>query len=75
MDPLFRQDEANIDELLLDTENPRIPEDCLGYNQNQLLVFIADNYNAITVAKSIARHSYFPSEPLIVLEQIGRSVV
>lgn len=75
MEPVFRTENVSIDSLLLDIENPRIPESCRGFNQNQLLLFIANNYNAVTVAKSIARHSYFPSEPLIVLEEGETRVV
>lgn len=75
MNPRFTVGEASIDELLLDLENPRIPEECKDFTQEQLLAFVAENYNALTVAKSIARHSYFPSEPLIVLREGDNKIV
>jgi len=36
-------------------------------DQNALLVYILYTYDAIGVARSIARHGYFESEPLIVI--------
>jgi len=56
-----------ISELRFDPRNPRLPENMDDYSQDGLLTHIAVEYNAIDVAKSIAAHGYFPSEPLIIL--------
>ena len=58
-----------IDKLILDVQNPRLPESLQDGAQDELLVFITETYNAIEIARSIASHGYFPSEPLIVVGQ------
>lgn len=62
-----------IKELLLDDENPRLPEDLKGASQEDLIRFMVEEYDAITVARSIALHGFFLSEPLIVEE--GSNIV
>ena len=56
-----------IDSLLLDAENPRLPDGFQGQAQEDLAVDMALGFEAITVAESIASHGYFSSEPLIVI--------
>jgi hypothetical protein len=56
-----------VDNLLLDPKNPRIPEEKQSLSQEDLIVFVAQEYNAIGVAESIASHQYFSSEPLIAI--------
>ena len=58
-----------ISKLILDVQNPRLPESLQDGTQDELLSFIAETYNAIEVARSIASHGYFASEPLIVVGQ------
>ena len=53
--------------LVLDSRNPRLPEIYRGASQHELREFIANTYSAIEIAKSIALHGYFPSEPPIVI--------
>lgn len=60
-----------IANLLLDSENPRIPKEKQSLSQDDLTLFIAKEYNAIAVARSIASHQYFPSEPLIAIKAKG----
>lgn len=57
--------EKKVKNLLLDTMNPRIPEDKQSLSQDDLIIFVAEEYNSIAIARSIASHQYFPSEPLI----------
>lgn len=64
-----------IDDLLLDSKNPRIPESKQGLSQDDLAVFVADTYNAIAVAESIAAHEYFASEPLIAIKSGSKFTV
>lgn len=75
MEKKFNVTNIDIKDLLLDHENPRIPEDKKGLSQEKLLVYVANNYNAIAIARSIAQHTYFPSEPLIVLKENKRFIV
>ena len=62
-------DDLSIDKLQLDPLNPRLPEAYRGRTQGQLLEYIAETYNAIEIARSIALHGYFHSEPLIVISE------
>ena len=64
-----KRDELPIQELRLDPQNPRLPASIQQESQEALLHRIAEEYNAIEVARSIAVHGYFPSEPLIVIQQ------
>lgn len=53
-----------------DAHNPRLPlsvKDQLS--GDDLLIEIADSFDALILADSIARHGYFGSEPLIVLRE------
>jgi hypothetical protein len=60
-----------IDDLLLDSLNPRIPLEKRSLPPDDLTRFVAERYNAIAIAKSIAAHEYFPSEPLIAIAKGG----
>jgi ParB/Sulfiredoxin domain len=74
--PSGRTGELNVDDLHLDFENPRLPANQqFSGDENALLRYIADTYNAIEVAESIARHGFFVSEPLIVIRENGRIIV
>ena len=44
-------------------------------SDDELLKFVAANYEPLIVAESIARHGFFGSEPLIVTEEAGRWIV
>lgn len=58
-----------LEVLHLDRENPRLPAQVDETDESGLLEYIAETYDAIEVARSIARHGYFESEPLIVTKQ------
>jgi hypothetical protein len=59
-----------------DSWNPRLPVDDRGkLSDDDLIVYLADRFDALVVAESIARHGYFGSEPLIVCEEDGRWLV
>ncbi len=66
-----REIAANIglDKLYLDQLNPRLPAGMQTKKEDELLRYIADRYNTIDVATSIARHGYFISEPMIVIKR------
>jgi hypothetical protein len=58
-----------ITSLLLDTQNARFPElyELDAMSQDQISVLIDKHYDPIQIARSIARHGYFESEPLIAI--------
>src|SRR6476661_8115706 len=58
-------------ELLLDPQNPRLPADMQGEDQEDLAVHLELGFDALTVAESIASHGFFGSEPLIVIAENG----
>lgn len=73
--PKFNEPEPQkVEDLFLDIENPRIPEDKRNLSQDDLALYIAETYNALSVARSIALHQYFPSEPLIAI-QSGKKLI
>jgi len=57
-----------LSDLLLDPENPRLPAEMHGKDQEELLVQLELGFEALTVAESIASHGFFGSEPLIVIK-------
>lgn len=75
--PAFPEGPGSIPLALLDLDeaNPRLPDDLTDRSQPSLRVFIAESYDAIAIARSIARHGYFASEPVIVVPEKGRYVV
>lgn len=65
----------SLDVLRLDAKNPRLPAEVQGSSEDFLLEYIAEAYNAMEVARSIARHGYFASEPLIVIPDNDEYIV
>lgn len=53
--------------LLLDPQNPRLPESKQGISQSELAEELDLGFEAYTIAESIASHGFFKSEPLIVI--------
>jgi hypothetical protein len=67
--------DAQIADLQLDDENPRLPEELKPRDPDSLIRHIANEYNTIEVATSMAEHGFFDSEPLIAIKKGGRLVV
>ncbi len=62
--------------LVPDAHNPRLPRGVKDHlSGDDLLVHIADTFEPLVVADSVARHGYFGSEPLIVLKEGERWIV
>jgi hypothetical protein len=65
-----------LEELHPDPQNPRLRHEQRGkMSDDELLVFIAESYEPIVIAESIARHGFFGSEPLVICEEDGRWIV
>jgi hypothetical protein len=56
--------------LLLDFRNPRFPENfqISSLSQDDLVLLIDKHYDPLQIARSIARHGYFESEPMIAIK-------
>ena len=58
----------SVNDLLLDDENPRLPETLKSRTPKALTEWMANEYNTLEVAQSIAEHGYFDSEPMIAIK-------
>jgi hypothetical protein len=57
-----------VSDLLLDGKNPRFPVDVDSTDQVRVATTLADTYDALGVAKSIAQEGFFAAEPPAVLD-------
>lgn len=64
-----------IEKLHLDFRNPRLPEELTQADESQLIEFVAEEYDALRIAKSIALFGYFYSEPLIGIHEQDEMVI
>jgi hypothetical protein len=70
-----RADQLDVGALRLDEKNPRLPEEEQSGTQDDLLRFIATEYSPMEIARSIATHGFFISEPLIVIKDNDEYIV
>ena len=56
-----------IKDLVLDPQNPRIPDIKKGASQADLAITLDMGFDAFTVAELMAIHGYFSSEPMIAI--------
>jgi hypothetical protein len=63
----YRYD-ASLDELELDPENPRLPEDEQVTDQRDLIATLAADYSLTEIARSFIDNGYFQEEPLIAVK-------
>lgn len=67
--------EERLGDLHPDPHNPRLAEGLDDWSDDDsLLVYIADNFDPLSIAESITRHGFWSSDPLIVTEEEGRNV-
>lgn len=64
----------NLDELLLDPENPRLPES-VNRDQQSMLDYIASTTAIEELMSAIAENDFFPGEPLIVVKHNNKYIV
>jgi hypothetical protein len=56
-----------IERLHLDPENPRLPEEAQGSNEDDLLKFLYEHFDLEEIAAPMATNGYFDEEPLVVV--------
>jgi hypothetical protein len=56
-----------VGSLLLDPENPRLPDELDAGDQQELLRYFLSNYQPDEIAESMAENGYFSEEPLLVV--------
>ena len=71
----FVPEYVSVDELHLDSRNPRIQQIAAGLDQRQILEILWREYSVEEVALSIAQNGFFPHEPLFAAEEDGKLVV
>jgi hypothetical protein len=61
--------DLNIDQLHLDNENPRLPEEKQKKSEPEILKTLYDDFYLDEIAESMARNGYFDEEPLVAIAQ------
>jgi hypothetical protein len=56
-----------VERLHLDTENPRLPEEIHGKNEEEVLQYLFRHFDLEEVADSMGENGYFDEEPLVVV--------
>jgi hypothetical protein len=58
----------SVDDLLLDVENPRLPEEGAPWNQKSIISYIGQKSGIEDLMSSIGRNGFFPGEALVVYQ-------
>lgn len=66
-----RRPQLNIEisKLHLDKENPRLPQEKQGKNENEILFTLYQDFNLDELAESMGKNGYFDEEPLVAFPQ------
>ncbi len=68
--------EIPVKDLLLDSKNPRLPPTLQSQKgQTEIAINMAEIFDALSVAKSIARFGFYPWEALVVIPEADKFVV
>jgi hypothetical protein len=59
--------DIEVKKLLLDSKNPRLPDQISMESYDEILLYVAEEYDSLSIARSISLYGYFPSEPLIAI--------
>src|SRR3989338_9008124 len=65
----------SVTNLHLDAKNPRLGREVSGRAPREIIQYLFDHDKAYEVAELIAKHGYFPSEPLIAVWEDNHHVV
>ena len=58
-----------IDRLHLDPENPRLPEEAQGRDEDEVLKHLFEHFDLEEIAAPMAQNGYFDEEPLVAIPQ------
>lgn len=61
--------DLSVDQLHLDTNNPRLPEDVQGRSEEQVLESLKRVFDLEELAYSLSENGYFDEEPLVAIPQ------
>jgi len=65
----------SVANLKLDPQNPRIPPAERPFSQRELIRELVEHDNVYGLAQSIVNHGFFPTEPLVAVDEDGDKVV
>lgn len=71
----WKETTINVTSLLLDPQNPRIPESSDSVTQRALLADLLENDKVYDLAKNIMHNGYYPVEALIYVEEGSKKYV
>jgi len=71
----LRLQQIAVDELMLDPQNPRLPEELQGAPQPDLLLYLHENGVLDELVQSFVDNSFFEHEPLIAVREHNAAVV
>jgi hypothetical protein len=71
----WKRKTCKVTGLLLDAKNPRIPPAGPKLSQSELIAALVEHDDVYGLAKSIVESGYFPTEPLVAVEEDGEKVV
>jgi hypothetical protein len=60
-----------VEQIQLDSHNPRLPEEAQGQSERNLLEVLYQDFNLDELAFSMAQNGYFDEEPIVVIEKKG----
>lgn len=72
--PTWATTDYAVKSLQLDTHNPRLPED-IPRSPREIIQHLFDHDKALDLATSIATRGFFSNEPLLAIEDAGRTIV
>lgn len=61
------QRNLSVDRLFLDSQNPRLPEEAYGKNEEDLVRILYNQFYIDELAESMSRNGYFDEEPLVAV--------
>ncbi|MBI3218526.1 MAG: hypothetical protein HYZ44_03365 [Bacteroidetes bacterium] len=71
----WKKDDIDVQNLLLDPDNFRLPPNMKGLLQPHLLNALIDSYNVAEIARSISENKFYPHESLIVILENKKYIV
>ncbi len=68
-------EEININDIVLDDENPRIPYSLRNQSEDELLNYLIRTASLVELIKSIGERGFFAGEPLLLVKESEKYVV